>query len=104
MQGVDIGMRYRRRLGAADRWHDVDVDLLAVAAYRRGPLARQVFDLEAGTEIGDSRRRAALLNIAYWIAAAVNLALQSLGLLARCRHAPVGEGADGDAALAAVSL
>jgi hypothetical protein len=65
-------------------------------ALRRGALARQVFGLEAGTEIGDSRRGAALLDVANRVAAAVNQALQPLGFVTRCRRAPIREAADGD--------
>ena len=65
-------------------------DLLPVDALRGGALARDVVLEEAGAEVGDGRRGAAVLVGADRICAAVDLALQALGFLARGRRAPVG--------------
>src|SRR4029077_13584649 len=88
----------------AERWQDIDANLLPVIALGRWPLARDMLIEEARAQLGDGRGGSVRFLVADGISAAVDLALEPLGLLAGSGRAPVRECADGDAPLTAVGL
>ena len=104
MEAVDVGMRHRRVLHAAEGGQDVGVDLLPIDPLGRRPVARKVVAFKTAAEIRDGSRRAVLFLLANRIGAAVNCSLEPLGFLTRCSRAPVGKRADGVAALAPIEL
>src|SRR5262249_30674672 len=99
-----IGERHRRYLRIAECGQDVGADLLAVVALRRRPLARDVVGEEALAEVGHRGSGAGGFLFADGIGTAVDLALEPLGFFGCRRGRPVGERADGDAALLAIEL
>jgi hypothetical protein len=62
-----------------------------------------VFGEVALDQVSHERRRAGLGAFTQRVAALIDLTLEALGFLARCRHRPVGPSADGEPALAAVN-
>src|SRR5262249_15535634 len=104
MKGVHVGVGDSGNLRSAKGRQDVGCDLLPVDALCRWPLAWNVILLEAGGEVRNGRRGAALLLFTDRIAAAVDLALEPLGLFACCCCVPVGKRADGEPPFATVHL
>jgi hypothetical protein len=88
MQGVNVGIGDTGDLHSSDRRLDIDRNLLLIVALRRWPLARRVLLQKTVGEIGDGRRRPALMVFADRIGAAVDGALEPLGLVARSSDAP----------------
>src|SRR5262249_18486767 len=104
VEAVDISVRHRRDLHAAEGGQDVGSDLLPIDSLRRWPVAREVVPLESGAEVRNGRRRPVLFLLTDGIGTAVDCALGPLGFLARCSRAQRGKRADGVTALAPIEL
>src|SRR6266567_8343492 len=97
-------MRHGRNLRLGEGGQDLRLNLLPIDPLRRWPVARKVVAFEPSAEVGNGRRCPVFFLLANGIGTAVDRALESLSFLARCSRTPIGNRADGIAALGSIKL
>ena len=99
MEGVDVAPGHLGDLHASQGWPDVALNRAAVAVRGMRPFAADVLLETPLDQVIDDRRPALGRDLGQRIAALVDLPLEPARLLASAGDGPIGEAADGVAAL-----